>query len=197
MKNKKMGAALITALCLLYIIRVTIVNVKAQDFVSKTEYHSMGEAIEIGENYFDTISENPDGYILSVLSAQFKTFDEFKADHPDISFDKVNSKIKYIYDVEMSFRNVDNQEGYINLARYNLQSVTEQVYIDYELMKLLEPRFGDFPAFRVKVGTERSYHLPFVANLFTEEKEGAYLKGEKMFLALSQYPVKHVVPLQF
>ncbi len=199
-KSKKRilcSVLIIAVLVSLYSWRVYRVNADMKPFMAQTEYFSINEKIDIGPNFFDTIAENPDGYFVTVKSCTVTTYGEFiDRYHGDM---EPEDKSQCVYDIEVEFENTGNTEGYINLARYALQGYGIQAYQDYTLLQIEEPKLQAIPAFKLKEGDTKTYHLPFVASINDERRaSNGYLVGARdLFLAISQYPVKKMIKVQF
>lgn len=197
MKRKKLallGAVLIFAGIVFYIWRVNTVRTTFSPFQSKTEIYAVGDTIDIGENYFDHIDEHPNGYQVTVNSCVVTTYGEYAARYQQ----SVDAEIsdRPIYDVEVTFHNKNSTQGYIDLSRYAIQGSGMQEYQDFDMIRLSEPSLRAFPAFKLKIGHTKTFHLPFV---FTTESVKDLPLDElgDLYLTISQYPIKKMIKLEF
>lgn len=182
----------------LYLFQVYTINSFYAPYCSRVETYEVGETIDLGPNYFDTISENPSGYQITVKSCKVTTYGEF--------IQRYNGNLdtswpdKPVYDIEVEFHNENATEGYINLARYALQQYGLQEYQDFELAQLMEPRLPAIPAFKLKLGNTVTYHLPFIygtENAHESGGEGKLCNQDDLYLVVSQYPIKKQIHVKF
>ena len=65
-------AALFVALCL-----YSAVQTNRRKLDQPVEVHPMGETVELGGNFFADATENPDGYVITVNSAELVEYGPF------------------------------------------------------------------------------------------------------------------------
>lgn len=168
------------------------------------EYYALGEAVDIGPNYFDTITENPDGYIIQVNSATLRDYTEYveslggKVDEEYYAMMGVEVP-KYVYDVEVTLTNTDNTDGLIYLNRYELQSGALTLPVDYTIWNLLSPQLEGSQVFRLQPGTEEIIHFPFAEqpmnSMVDSEKTNEMIENNEFYLCVSYCPVRKLISL--
>ena len=88
--------------------------------------YQTGDFVPVGNNYFISPDENPDGYSVQVNDAKLLTyqqlFEQYNLDYHEYSrLDEYgNVESNYVYDIELNISNTDNTTGYIFFGRYLL-----------------------------------------------------------------------------
>lgn len=168
----------------------------------ETAIYPAGETVEIGKNYFEAVTENPDGYSICVKGATLRDYRGYTESLGGTVDDKMYAAIgvdppKYVYDVEIVLRNENNTEGLIHLYRYSLQDQSLTIPIDFELWGLLAPQIKGNAVFRLQPGTEETVHLPFVPEprngTVNEAKTERMMENDTFYLCVSHYPTRKLL----
>ncbi len=200
MKIKKSVLSLIilcTFICLT-IWLFAFYQASRKSFIIQDEVHPCGKVVSIGNNYFVSPDENPEGYSLSVTNTEIMTLEDyFESCNQDVDliptiYDNSELTPDYVYVVELTIQNIDNENGVIYLQHYSLFRSSLYLYIDYDLLSLYNPKLRDAGKVRLKRGTEKTLKLPFVPDgaslLRNRSKVNRMMKNQHFYLYVSEFP---------
>ena len=187
MKTKVIELVSTIVILIGYIGRVSYVynhSVKA-----KSVYYSIGEEVEIGDDYFDTSQERMKGYSVTMLDYEVVSIEEFKERYPDYHNER---KAEYMCMIKARFRNIDNNYGNaagIDLGQYILQNRAYINFIDRDAYPLING--FDSLKFALRVNTEKEMILPYhIDSLYISASK---LKNGDSQLVVSLYPNKKII----
>ncbi|MDR0515253.1 MAG: DUF5028 domain-containing protein [Coriobacteriaceae bacterium] len=203
MRQRKRRLALALAALVLagaVAFRVCQVNAGAVDIA--TEYHQMGEWVELEGRFFTSrTSEDTHGYSIRVNSAKLMSYNEFirrygtDKGHVKEGFDLVN-----VVDLEVEVRNVGSETGRIPLLPMQLVPERKNTYLiwnDY-LWVENEPNSEGMMFLAIKTDTEYTTHIPFARNL-SDGKGGEFMRpldDTRFELLVSNMPLRTVIVVE-
>lgn len=130
--------------------------------------YQAGDFVPVGNNYFISPDENPDGYSVQVNDAKLLTyqqlFEQYNLDYHEYSrLDEYgNVESNYVYDIELNISNTDNTTGYIFFGRYLLVDKSLTLFYNSTIQALVYPELADVGSLRAG---HRIYRLAPVARL--------------------------------
>ena len=191
--NKKIRIALIVVFLVLaaWAVRFVTLNVEARKTFANTIYYEMGEKIAFEKDFFRTEDANMDGYSILVKSAAIYPYETFaEMMNLELPPQGVFFRADYVYDVEVTIFNEDNEEGGIDMFNTALIHAGLGMRVDNTLWELLYPQLQGSYTFRARTHSQMDFHFPFVIE--TELNQRAYdlerLKTTPFFLNLTEYP---------
>ena len=193
---KKYIVTIFSALLLsLIVFRIYCLNINAVQ-PQEASYH-LNEEVFIGKNYFESETENLDGYSISCQSVEVKTYNQFVSEYTNSSNYVYNSSLPkplYVYDVLVTIKNTDNTEGCIDLFNYKLKTDNTYYQINDNLWELVIPKLEGSLTFKLHENTQMELHLPFTNNPYFEKQTDSNDFYKKPFyLIVSQYPIKQKI----
>jgi len=181
------------------------INANQSKIIIDSEVYSPGETIDIGENYFMSAKENPNGYQITVESVDVKTVAEFLKEYgkPDDYVALVdeygNKRPDYVYDIEISFTNESNVDGVISFANYSLFNKSLLLNYDARFLKAIHPELADAGSFKLKTGLKKTFHFTFTADesslLIDRQKVNDRMLNDDFFLCISWFPARKLVKI--
>lgn len=164
-----------------------------------------GDLVPLGNNYFVSPDENPDGYSIQVNSTKLLTyrqlFEQYDLNFTDYSrLDEYgNVRSNYIYDVELSISNTDNTTGYIFFGRYLLIDKSLTLFYDSSIQALIYPDFADIGSLKLAPGVSKTFHLFFTPSTGAIQKNKMKVEDmltEDVFsLCVSEFPTRLLIRL--
>lgn len=166
------AATIIVSMAILLVcVRVVEVNKNAPSI--PIEEFKMTDWVDLDGTFFESLDlENRNGYAIRVDSAHVMSHDEFVNKYcPESSGFLRGFDEKSIVDLEITFRNTDNESGYISLLPMVLIPDRGNTYYIWnaELWALSEPTSAESFTVRIKPDSEFTTHIPFTHNIFDEE----------------------------
>lgn len=165
----------------------------------QTEIYQIGEKVEYGKDFFYLASEAIEGYDITVLSAELKTYQEFVKEYGDkeVHFREEWMRPDYVYDVEVLIHNKNQEEDQgsgINLIETRLVSVDDSMQICDELFAMLYPHLEGQTGFALRPDSSMTMHFPYVQPGWAKK----FLSHDKVvssdwYLILTMYPVKKMI----
>lgn len=172
-------------------------------FNTPSVYHSTGEEVSIGNNFFDSVSENPDGYTVQICDATVKSIEEYMSEigvsETSIPlFDEFGyPRTKYVYDVKIKISNDNNTDGFVLISRYMLIDKALVLDMDLELFELRYPDLAGTYAVTLSPHSEYELVLPFTASpgdrLRYENEINSRMLEDKFVLCISEYPIRQLL----
>lgn len=187
------GALLAVALA----IRIFLVNSSA--LLPPIERHSIGEEVSPdGTFYEDAYSENPDGYVVKVKSAQIMTRDDYVRLHGVKGDARLGGDegLASVLCLDLVVRNTSSTEGGIWVLDFLpvLPDRTAYLNLDSKLWSLSEDSLGESAtSFSIKRDSEYEVHVPFTLGSTDEDRYSHELPAGSYEVLLSNLPVQKVV----
>lgn len=167
--------------------------------------YQVGDIVPLGNNYFVSPDENPDGYSVQVNNTKLMTyqelFDEYDLNSQEYSrLDEYgNVKSNYVYDVELTISNTDNTVGYVLFGRYLLIDKSLTLFYDSTIQSLVYPEFAGAGSLKLDPGTSKTLHLffmPSIGAIQKNEKKVEKMLAEDVFsLCISEFPTRLLIKL--
>lgn len=203
MKRKKLILAAVLAAVVLGLWFMQYSRTGREAIIIPDKIYAAGETVDIGENYFYSVNEHPQGYSLTIKNAKVIPMKEFltsngKDDNyiPPMGENGL-PRSEYVYQLEISFNNLDNTQGGIEFIKYLMLNQSIVLELDENLVGICQPNLKDYAAFKLKPGKEKTFLLPFVPSpsLILSDADGLYrrMQNSPFYLCVSQFPVRKLV----
>lgn len=206
-KNKSLFAALLVMACLLILASwyAAFSYTNHLPYQIPDKIYQAGDVVPLGNNYFVSPNENPDGYSVQVNNAELLTypevFEKYSLDYRDFSrLDEYgNVKSNYVYDVELTISNVDNTSGYVLFGRYLLINKSLTLFYDSTIQALVYPEFTGIGSLKLEPGTSKTLHFFYTPSTGATQKNARKVKQmltEDIFsLCVSEFPTRLLICL--
>ena len=167
--------------------------------------YQAGDFVPVGNNYFISPDENPDGYSVQVNDAKLLTyqqlFEQYNLDYHEYSrLDEYrNVESNYVYDIELNISNTDNTTGYIFFGRYLLVDKSLTLFYNSTIQALVYPELADVGSLKLKPGATKTLHF-FLRRALVLSKR--VRKAEKMLtedvfsLCVSEFPARLLIKIK-
>ena len=201
MKRKKI--VIIFSLLLLSMLccsRIYILNSTCEK--PEIEIYESNVSVPVGENFYANASEDLDGFEFNVHNARIYTYEQY-LDEFDLNNDSASKSEgytpQYVYDVEVTIRNVynnntDPQAAAINLVTTVLKSSNHQIQVNGELFSMLYPQLKGAYGFKLRPESEMTFHFPYTAiKEYDDTCDRNYYETEEFYLLISMYPVEKMI----
>lgn len=168
--------------------------------------YQAGDFVPVGNNYFISPDENPDGYSVQVNDAKLLTyqqlFEQYNLDYHEYSrLDEYgNVESNYVYDIELNISNTDNTTGYIFFGRYLLVDKSLTLFYNSTIQALVYPELADVGSLKLKPGDNKTLHFFFTPSTGAVQKR--VRKVEKMLtedvfsLCVSEFPARLLIKIK-
>lgn len=168
--------------------------------------YQAGDFVPVGNNYFISPDENPDGYSVQVNDAKLLTyqqlFEQYNLDYHEYSrLDEYgNVESNYVYDIELNISNTDNTTGYIFFGRYLLVDKSLTLFYNSTIQALVYPELADVGSLKLKPGANKTLHFFFSPSTGAVQKR--VRKVEKMLtedvfsLCVSEFPARLLIKIK-
>lgn len=201
MKRKKI--VIISCLSLLFMLccsKIYVLNSTCQK--PEIEIYESNISVPIGENFYANASEDLDGFEFIVHNAKIYTYEQY-LDQFDLYNDNTSETEaytpQYVYDVEVTIRNVynnntDPQAAAINLVTTVLKSSNHQIQVNGKLFSILYPQLRGAYGFKLRTESEMTFHFPYTAIQEYDDKcDRNYYESEEFYLLISMYPTEKMI----
>lgn len=131
--------------------------------------YQAGDFVPVGNNYFISPDENPDGYSVQVNDAKLLTyqqlFEQYNLDYHEYSrLDEYgNVESNYVYDIELNISNTDNTTGYIFFGRYLLVDKSLTLFYNSTIQALVYPELADVGSLKLEARSQQNPSFLFYA----------------------------------
>jgi len=176
-------------------IRIYYVNVNA--IQQQIEYYSINQEVQLDGCFLDIVEECTNGYAVTVHSAKLTTYGEFAErfeGSPEPQSYELSSQSKII-ELDLTIKNEDNQDGYIFLKAWGLQSHNDEWIPCTELWGIEFSQANNSFSFALKPNSEMRISVPFETNNDYELMHGDYPIEDNYYLVISQAPVKKMIKI--
>lgn len=204
---KKLGI-LVGALCLLVVAGLWIwrFQITEKERVQTTDViYSAGEAVPFGENFFWSNSENPNGYTITVDSAQTRNVREFLEENGS-SWEEVYPETEealplseMVYLVTATVKNESNKDGKVQFGNFMMTSGSILLQLDGTLNNFSAPELANAGSFVLPEGKSRTFTFAFTPDSATVAAgaDRLYRRMEKgdFYLCISQVSERHLIAL--
>ena len=202
---KKIGI-LAGAICLLVVAGLWVwrfqITEEERVQISNNVY-SAGEAVPFGENFFWSSSENPDGYTITVDSAQTWDVREFLEEngasweevYPET--ENVLSPSEVVYLVTATVTNESNEDGMVQFSNFVMTSGSILLQLDGTLNNYSAPELANAGSFVLPVGKSRTFTFAFTPDSATvaSDAKALYQRMEmgEFYLCISLVPERRLI----
>lgn len=180
--------------------RVYRVNINA--FHQKEKHYSMGEQVQLENNFFFSGDENTEGYSIKVNNARLENYSKFlkKYGETSLTSDKEVTP-KYVCLLDVTVKNINNEKGYLNTIAFALFNGALQIPIDFELWNIIDKNIDGNTVLKLKKDSEVNITLPFVAQSLDEEMNSKELskrlESEEFSFWVCDFPVRKLIDINF
>ena len=202
---KKIGI-LAGAICLLVVAGLWVwrfqITEEERVQISNNVY-SAGEAVPFGENFFWSSSENPDGYTITVDSAQTWDVREFLEENgaswEEVYPETVNvlSPSEVVYLVTATVTNESNEDGMVQFSNFVMTSGSILLQLDGTLNNYSAPELANAGSFVLPVGKSRTFTFAFTPDSATvaSDAKALYQRMEtgEFYLCISLVPERRLI----
>lgn len=165
--------------------------------------YSAGEAVPFGENFFWSSSENPDGYTITVDSAQIRDVREFLEEN-GTSWEDVYPEAEYalspsevVYLVTATVTNEGNEDGMVQFSNFVMTSGSILLQLDGTLNNYSAPELANAGSFVLPVGKSRTFTFAFTPDSATvaADAKSLYRRMEtgEFYLCISLVPERRLI----
>lgn len=200
MSQKKYVVPIAVIACLVCIfcfaIRIYTVNAEALSIPNVT--HQIGDKVELDGSFIEAAKEKTQGYALKVNDARLISYDEYLAEHGIEQSESVSYENKSIVELEVTFYNAGNDDGFLDVMGYKLipERGDEYFVIDSALWRLVEDNApSDVAAMTLIPDSEYTTCIPFVRNTSAELAYSSDIDDTNWDLYISNAPVKNIVAI--
>ena len=202
---KKIGI-LAGAICLLVVAGLWVwrfqITEEERVQISNNVY-SAGEAVPFGVNFFWSSSENPDGYTITVDSAQTWDVREFLEEngasweevYPET--ENVLSPSEVVYLVTATVTNESNEDGMVQFSNFVMTSGSILLQLDGTLNNYSAPELANAGSFVLPVGKSRTFTFAFTPDSATvaSDAKALYQRMEtgEFYLCISLVPERRLI----
>ena len=202
---KKLGI-LVGAFCLLVIAGLWIwrFQITEKERVQTTDMiYSAGEAVPFGENFFWSNSENPNGYTITVDSAQTRNVREFLEENGS-SWEEVYPETEealplseMVYLITATVKNESNKDGKVQFGNFMMTSGSILLQLDGTLNNFSAPELANAGSFVLPVGKSRTFTFAFTPDSATvaADAKSLYQRMEtgEFYLCISLVPERRLI----
>ncbi len=202
MKNKIILSVISVVLVLLFAVWGYMFTDTQKNKIQVTqEIYSMGEAVELGNNFHIDKKENSDGYVIRVNSLELVDYAELNEKYgvTNFRYETGGKDItsKYAFLLNMTVTNKDNQDGYLFVMNYGLFNDSLKLDVDYSLWQAMDKNYDGAYSIRIYPGTSADINIVFIPNgdMILTDVEEVYkrMKNESFYFNLTDYPVRKIV----
>ena len=202
---KKLGI-LMGAFCLLVIAGLWIwrFQITEKERVQTTDLiYSAGEAVPFGENFFWSNSENPNGYTITVDSAQTRNVREFLEENGS-SWEEVYPETEeglplseMVYLITATVKNESNKDGKVQFGNFMMTSGSIFLQLDGTLNNFSAPELANAGSFVLPEGKSRTFTFAFTPDSATvaADAKSLYRRMEtgEFYLCISLVPERRLI----
>lgn len=162
-----------------------------------------GEAVPFGENFFWSNSENPNGYLIQVDSAEVKNVREFleeKGSSWEDVFPTAQDSLppsEYMYLVTATVTNESNEAGAVQFANFVMTSGSILLQLDETLNNFSAPELENAGSFTLPMGKSRTFTFAFTPDIAAVAADAAglyrFMESRTFFLCISQVPERRLI----
>jgi len=203
--TRKKRLAIIGCIVVLFLVAARIVYINATASNYKNETYQMGEWIALDGAFIQKSGENTDGYFVKVNDAKLLSYNEYIELYGIDKRDKVDGlDKKTVVSLEVSIRNEDNQDGYLNIFSFDLIPESKNNYLirDADLWSTSEDNISSGEgelntALGLVENSEYTTRIPYAINDGTEnyERHQEELAQTEYEWVISNAPVRKVVKI--
>lgn len=169
-----------------------------------TEIFAMHVPVPVGNNYFMSVSENPNGYTICANSVQVLSVADFlRENHKtknDLPAEMLVDESELVYVVHAEFSNVDNIDGIMFFTNYIVYDKSLRMCLNEHFTALLEPELENMRTFSIARGKTKELRLVFTADkldrIMDKNKVDKMMWNDTFYLCFSEFPVRQVIELQ-
>lgn len=201
--SQKKRVVVIVCICLAcllgIVIRIQIVNNEALSIPAVM--YPVGDKVELNGSFVESAKEKTQGYALKINSARLISYNDYLTEHNvdqnnDINYDNVNRKS--IVELEVTFYNAGNTDGFLDVMGYKLipERGDEYFVIDSSLWHLVEKNAPtDVSAMTLVPDSEYTTCIPFIRNTSADLAYSSDIDDKVWNLCISNAPVKNEIAI--
>ncbi len=173
-----------------------------QDKISpQVEMFSLGDTVNLEENFFSDATENPNGYSITVNSAELVEYvpflESFGITTKDFGYTEGYPAPEYTYLLHVTVANTDNTEGALMAINYALYDKALKIPVDYSLWSLMDEGFPGEAGFRLRENSQVDITIPFTPmsldTAIDNEKLSKRMENSDFYFCVSEFPVRKMV----
>ena len=170
----------------------------------QVEVYSVGETVELGENFFSFASENPDGYSIAVNRVELVEYEPFLKSFgmtpEDFGFTGAYTAPEYTYLLHVTITNTENEEGALMAINYALYNNALKIPVDFSLWGLMDERFTGEAGFRLRPNTQVEITIPFTPMPLDSGTDNTALsqrmEAGEFYFCVSEFPIRKMIFLK-
>lgn len=205
LNKKRKIILLVCCICTIILLGIwgnRVYSVNKNAFHQKVIHYSIGERVELENNFFFSGDENTDGYSIKVNSAKLENYPKFLASYGE-KVQTVDGGVvpKYVCLLDVTIKNSGNESGYLNTVAFALFNGALQIPIDFELWNIIDKNIDGNTTLKLKKDSEVNITLPFVAQALDEtmdsKKLNKRLENEEFNFFVCDFPVRKLIDIKF
>lgn len=176
-----------------------IVYVNTHSLNEKREFYAMGEWVPLAGDFIDSAKENTSGYYLRVDSAKLFSYTDYMQ---ECGYDQsyITERIRLpVLELTVTLRNVENQDGFLALSRFDLLNQTRNLFDSYSPLYagLKNPTLEDAVGVTIRPNTEFTVCLPFTMQYGAEDRSSLLEDGadDLYYFVISKYPTRKEIKI--
>lgn len=167
----------------------------------QVEVFSLGETVELGENFFSDALENPNGYSITVNSAELAEYEplleSFGITSEDFGYTEGYPAPEYTYLLHVTITNTDNEDGALMAINYALYDRALKIPVDYSLWSLMDESFPGEAGFRLQPGSQVDITIPFTPmasdTAINNDKLSKRMERSDFYFCVSEFPTRKMI----
>lgn len=168
------------------------------------EVFSLGETVELGNNYFTDAVENPDGYSITVNSAELVEYEPFLESFgmksKDFGYTEGYPAPEYTYLLHVTITNTDNEDGALMAINYALYDKALKIPVDYSLWGLMDESFPGEAGFRLQPNSQVEITIPFTPmasdTAIDNQKISTRMENGEFYFCVSEFPIRKMIRIK-
>lgn len=203
--NKKRKIKFAVGLCIiviyLFVVIVSAVRINKNAEKQKSEFYTMGEEVKLENNFFFDVLEHTDGYTVCVDRFTLKEYESYITENGGLEEDflEYDGHSKYVCLVDLTVKNSENADGYINTMGMILYYGSLQLSIDYTVWNLIDKNIDGNYILKLRENSEATITIPFTSQQLDEymdaDRLNQILEKNVLRLVLTEYPVRKIVEI--
>ncbi|MBQ9673117.1 MAG: DUF5028 domain-containing protein [Ruminococcus sp.] len=192
--------ALSLMLLIVWFIRIISVNTNA--FHQTTEIYNTDEMVNLDGNFFFDSNEDTKGYFIKVNKAILKDYKKYLNSYGEkVEEDPEFPTPKYVCLINVTIKNENNSNGYLNTLGFSLFDRALQIPIDYEVWNLIDESIDGNTSLKLRKNSEVTLDLPFVAQSLDEDLNSKELndrlENNTFQFFICDFPIRKLINVKF
>lgn len=193
------ASCLLVVIILLTVWAVKFYSVNEQAFRQEIQYYSIGETVELENNFFFDSQEHTDGYSICVNSAKLADYTKLMEKYGE----PINGEFipKYVCLLNITVKNVGNTNGYFNALGFSLYDGALQIPVDFEVWNVIDESIDGNIILKLRENTEETLTLPFTVQTLDESVDAREvyrrLENDTFNFVVCDFPVRKLIKVKF